>query len=280
MMMKKNTLIALAAASAITFAASGAALAADTHAPQPPRLKWSFAGPFGHFDKQQLQRGFKVYREVCQACHSMKLVAFRTLGQSGALGFSEGQIKTLAGEYQITDGPNDRGEMFQRPGRPSDYFPPIFANEQAARATHNGALPIDLSVVAKARTYEVGFPGFLIDIVRQYQENGVDYLHALLTGYENPPAGETLTPTQFWNKFYPGHKIAMRPPLEDKRVEYTDGSPQTVDQYARDVTAFLMWAAEPHLEARKRIGFQVMIFLIVFAGLAYFTKKKVWANAH
>jgi ubiquinol-cytochrome c reductase cytochrome c1 subunit len=279
-MMNKNTLLALGVVSALAFGASSAALAADAHAPQPPRLKWTFAGPFGHFDKQQIQRGFKVYREVCQACHSMKLVAFRTLGQAGALGFSEGQIKTLAAEYQITDGPNDRGEMFQRPGRPSDYFPPIFANEQAARATHNGALPVDLSVIAKARTYEVGFPGFLIDIVRQYQENGVDYLHALLTGYENAPAGETLTPTQFWNKYYPGHKIAMRPPLEDKRVEYTDGSPQTVDQYARDVTAFLMWAAEPHLEARKRIGFQVMIFLIVFAGLAYFTKKKIWANAH
>jgi len=278
-MMKMKTLLALGVVSAISFGSS-AALAADAHAPQPPRQKWSFAGPFGHFDKQQLQRGFKVYREVCQACHSLKLVAFRTLGQSGALGFSEGQIKTLAAEYQITDGPNDSGEMFQRPGRASDYFPPIFANEQAARATHNGALPVDLSVIAKARTYEVGFPGFLIDIVRQYQENGVDYLYALLTGYENPPAGEQLTPTQFWNKYYPGHKIAMRPPLEDKRVEYTDGSPQTVDQYARDVTAFLMWAAEPHLEARKRIGFQVMIFLLVFAGLAYFTKKKIWASAH
>ena len=279
-MMNKNTLIALGLASAVSFGASGVVLAADAHAPQPPRLSWTFSGPFGHFDKQQLQRGLKVYREVCQACHSLKLVAFRTLGQSGALGFTEGQIKTISGEYQINDGPNDRGEMFQRPGRPSDYFPPVFANEQAGRATHNGAFPVDLSVIAKARTYEVGFPGFLIDIVKQYQENGVDYIHALLTGYENPPAGEQLSPTQFWNKFFPGHKIAMRPPLEDKRVEYTDGSPQTVDQYARDVTAFLMWAAEPHLEARKRIGFQVMIFLIVFAGLAYFTKKKIWASAH
>jgi ubiquinol-cytochrome c reductase cytochrome c1 subunit len=278
-MMNKNTLLALGIVSALSFGAT-AALAADAHAPQPPRLKWSFSGPFGHYDKQQLQRGFKVYREVCQACHSLKLVAFRTLGQSGALGFSEGQIKTLAGEYQITDGPNDRGEMFQRPGRPSDTFPLIFPNEQAGRATHNGAFPVDLSVIAKARTYEVGFPGFLIDIVRQYQENGVDYIHALLTGYENPPAGEQLSPTQFWNKYFPGHKIAMRPPLEDKRVEYTDGSPQTVDQYARDVAAFLMWTAEPHLDARKRMGFQVMIFLIVFAGLAYFAKRKVWADAH
>jgi ubiquinol-cytochrome c reductase cytochrome c1 subunit len=277
--MNKKTLLAIGLVCAISFGAGSAAFAAE-YAPPPPRLKWSFSGPFGKFDKGQLQRGLKVYREVCQACHSLNLVAFRTLGQSGALGFSEGQIKTLAGEYQITDGPNDTGEMFQRPGRPSDYFPKIFANEQAARATHNGALPVDLSVIAKARTYEVGFPGFLIDIVRQYQENGVDYLHALLTGYENPPAGVELPPTQFWNKYYPGNRIAMRPPLEDNRVEYSDGTPQTVDQYSRDVTAFLMWAAEPHLEARKRIGFQVIIFLIVFAGLAYFTKKKVWASAH
>ncbi len=278
--MKKNTLLALGIASALSFSTASAVLAADAHAPQPPRQSWSFSGPLGKFDKAQLQRGLKVYREVCQACHSMNLVAFRTLGQPGALGFTEGQIKTIAGEYQITDGPNDSGEMFQRPGRPSDYFPPIYPNEQAARATHNGALPVDLSVIAKARTYEVGFPGFLIDIVRQYQENGVDYIHALLTGYSEPPAGETLGPGQHWNKFFPGHKIAMTPPLDKDRVEYTDGTPQTVDQYARDVTAFLMWAAEPHLESRKRIGFQVMIFLIVFAGLAYFTKKKVWANAH
>jgi ubiquinol-cytochrome c reductase cytochrome c1 subunit len=277
--MNKKTLLAIGLVCAISLGAGSAAFAAE-YAPAPPRLKWSFSGPFGKFDKGQLQRGLKVYREVCQACHSLNLVAFRTLGQSGALGFTEGQIKTLAGEYQITDGPNDTGEMFQRPGRPSDYFPKIFANEQAARATHNGALPVDLSVIAKARTYEVGFPGFLIDIVRQYQENGVDYLHALLTGYENPPAGVELPPTQFWNKFYPGNRIAMRPPLEDNRVEYSDGTPQTVDQYSRDVTAFLMWAAEPHLEARKRIGFQVIVFLIVFAGLAYFTKKKVWASAH
>ncbi len=278
--MKKNTLLALGIASALSLATASAVRAADAHAPQPPRQSWSFSGPLGKFDKAQLQRGLKVYREVCQACHSMNLVAFRTLGQPGALGFTEGQIKTIAGEYQITDGPNDSGEMFQRPGRPSDYFPPIYPNEQAARATHNGALPVDLSVIAKARTYEVGFPGFLIDIVRQYQENGVDYIHALLTGYSEPPAGETLGPGQHWNKFFPGHKIAMTPPLDKDRVEYTDGTPQTVDQYARDVTAFLMWAAEPHLESRKRIGFQVMIFLIVFAGLAYFTKKKVWANAH
>ena len=178
-----------------------------------PRANWSFSGPFGLYDRAQLQRGFKVYREVCAACHGLKLVAFRTLASPGGLGFTERQAKQVASEYRITDGPNDRGEMFERPGHPSDYFLAGFPNEQAARARLNGALPPDLSVIAKARSYEVGFPGFLIDIVRQYQENGVDYVHALLTGYENAPAGTTLTPTQFWNKYFPGHHIAMRPPF-------------------------------------------------------------------
>jgi ubiquinol-cytochrome c reductase cytochrome b/c1 subunit len=141
-------------------------------------------------------------------------------------------------------------------------------------------LPPDLSIITKARGYEVGLPGGLVDFFRQYQEHGVDYLHALMTGYENPPADVKLPSTLFWNKYFPGHQIAMRKPLTDGLVEYSDGSPQTIDQYSRDVAAFLAWAAEPHLEARKRIGFQVMIFLVVFAGLLYFTKKKVWSDAH
>jgi ubiquinol-cytochrome c reductase cytochrome b/c1 subunit len=248
--------------------------------PKPPRQSWSFWGPFGTFDRGQLQRGFKVYREVCSVCHGMKLVAFRSLAQPGGPGFSEGQAKTVASEFRITDGPNDRGEMFERPGRLSDYIPSPDPNEQAARARLNGALPPDLSVIAKARGYEAGFPAFIIDAFRQYQEAGVDYVFAYLTGYEDPPADVTLPQTQFWNKYFPGHRTSMRPPLQKDQIEYPDGTPQTIEQYSRDVTAFLMWAAEPHLEARKRIGFQVMIFLIVFAGLLYFTKKKVWADAH
>jgi cytochrome c1 len=245
--------------------------------PQPPKVKWSFSGPFGTFDRAQLQRGFKVYREVCQVCHGLKLIAFRNLS---ALGYSEAQVKAIAAEYKVQDGPNDAGDMFERDGRPADYFPPPWPNENAARARYNG-VPPDFSVLAKARTYERGFPWFILDMFTQYQEHGVDYIHALMTGYEeSPPSGFALPPGTFYNKYFPGHAIAMPPPLTDKRVDYTDGAPTTVDQYSKDVTAFMMWTAEPHMEARKRTGFQVMIFLLVLAGLLYFTKKKVWASAH
>ena len=272
-------LIALAlAASLLGFAGSVFAADEQSHeTPPPPRQKWSFSGPFGHYDKGQLQRGFKVYKEVCAVCHGMKYVAFRNLD---ALGYSEGQVKAIAGEYKIPDGPNDQGEMFERDGRPADYFPAPWPNENAARARYNG-VPPDFSVLAKARGYERGFPWFIFDMFTQFQEHGVDYIHALLVGYkEEPPAGVTLPAGSFYNEYFPGHAIAMPPPLSDKRVDYTDGSPNTVDQYAKDVAAFMMWAAEPHLDARKRIGFQVMIFLLIFAGLMYFTKKKVWAEVH
>jgi ubiquinol-cytochrome c reductase cytochrome b/c1 subunit len=253
------------------------ALAADEHSPAPPRVKWSFSGPFGKYDRAQLQRGLKVYREVCAVCHGLKYVAFRNLAD---LGYSEGQIKAIASEYKIQDGPNDQGDMFEREGRPADHFPTPWPNENAARARYNG-VPPDMSVLAKARGYERGFPWFIFDMFTQFQEHGVDYIHALMTGYkEKPPAGFTLPQGSFYNEYFPGHAIAMPPPLSDKRIDYTDGSPTTVDQFSKDVSAVMMWAAEPHMEARKRIGFQVMIFLIVLAGLLYFTKKKVWADAH
>jgi len=252
------------------------ALAAD-ESPAPPRVKWSFSGPFGKYDRAQLQRGLKVYREVCAVCHGLKYIAFRNLAD---LGYSEGQVKAIASEYKIQDGPNDQGDMFEREGRPADYFPTPWPNENAARARYNG-VPPDMSVLAKARGYERGFPWFIFDMFTQFQEHGVDYIHALMTGYkEKPPAGVTLPQGSFYNEYFPGHAIAMPPPLSDKRIDYTDGSPTTVDQFAKDVSAFMMWAAEPHLEARKRIGFQVMIFLLVLSGLLYFTKKKVWAAAH
>ena len=272
-------LIALALAASL-LGLAGSAFAADEQShetPPPPRQKWSFSGPFGHYDKGQLQRGFKVYKEVCAVCHGLKYVAFRNLD---ALGYSEGQIKAIASEYKIPDGPNDQGEMFERAGRPADYFPTPWPNENAARARYNG-VPPDFSVLAKARGYERGFPWFIFDMFIQFQEHGVDYIHALMVGYkEKPPAGVTLPAGSFYNEYFPGHAIAMPPPLSDKRVDYTDGSPTTVDQYSKDVSAFMMWAAEPHMEARKRIGFQVMIFLLVLSGLLYFTKKKVWAAAH
>jgi ubiquinol-cytochrome c reductase cytochrome b/c1 subunit len=253
-------------------------VAAQEHeSPVPPRQTWSFAGPFGTFDRGQLQRGFKVYREVCSVCHGLKYVAFRNLE---ALGYSEAQVKTIAAEFKVTDGPNDQGEMFERPGRPADRFPAPWPNENAARARYN-AVPPDMSVLAKARSYERGFPWFIFDIFTQFQEQGPDYIHALMVGYKaKAPEGFALPPGSYYNEYFPGHTIAMPPPLSDKQVDYTDGSPTTVDQYAKDVAAFLVWAAEPHMEQRKRIGFQVMIFLLIFAGLLYFTKKKVWADAH
>jgi cytochrome c1 len=256
---------------------SSAVLAQEAAPPVPPRQSWSFSGPFGQFDRGQLQRGFKVYKEVCSVCHGMKFVAFRDLE---SLGYSEGQVKAIAGEYKIQDGPNDQGDMFERDGRPADYFPTPWPNENAARARYNG-VPPDMSVLAKARSYSRGFPWFVFDMFTQFQEQGPDYIHALMTGYKDkPPASVTLPPGSFYNEYFPGHAIAMPPPLTDKRVDYTDGSPTTVDQYGKDVAAFLVWASEPSMEARKRIGFQVMIFLIVLSTLLYFTKKKVWADAH
>jgi ubiquinol-cytochrome c reductase cytochrome b/c1 subunit len=245
---------------------------------QPPRNNWSFYGPFGLFDRAQLQRGFKVYREVCGTCHGITLLSFRNLSQKGGPEFTPAQVQAIAAEYKIQDGPNDQGEMFERNGRPADRFPAPFPNEQAARARY-GAVPPDLSVIAKARSYDRGFPWFIFDAFTMYQEQGIDYIVALLKGYGNPPPGVTPpAPGTYYNKYFPGHFIAMPPPLTDGQVEYTDGSPRTVDQYAKDVAAFLMWAAEPHMEARKRLGFQVMVFLLVFAGLMYFTKKRVWKD--
>ena len=254
-------------------------------APKPPRNKWSFAGAFGHFDQGQLQRGFKVYKEVCQTCHGLSLLSFRNLADPGGPGFSVAQAEAIAADYKVQDGPNDQGEMFERNGRLADRFPPptTWKNEAQARMIYNGTVPPDMSVLAKARGYERGFPLFLVDALPffSYQEHGVDYIVALLKGYKDkPPEGFQLPAGGNYNEYFPSHSIAMPPPLTDGRVEYTDGSPATVDQYAKDVAAFMMWAAEPHLEQRKRVGFQVMIFLLVLTGLMYFTKRKVWADVH
>jgi ubiquinol-cytochrome c reductase cytochrome b/c1 subunit len=243
--------------------------AAADDAMTPPKLKWSFAGPFGKFDRGELQRGFKVYHDVCQTCHGLSLVAFRNLSDAGGPGFTPAQVAALAAEYKVQE-PDADGKMAERPARPPDHFPPPSIKFPTGT-------PPDLSVIAKARSYERGFPYWVLDMLTQYQEHGVDYLAALLTGYDMAsPEAAKLPPGMMYNKCFPGHGIAMPPPLSDKRVDYTDGSPATADQYARDVAAFLMWAAEPHLEDRKRIGFNVMVFLIVFAGLLYLTKKKVW----
>jgi ubiquinol-cytochrome c reductase cytochrome b/c1 subunit len=275
-----SAIIALAVGGMLMVGGMKDARAAD-HGATPPSLDWSFAGPFGTFDRPQLQRGLKVYKEVCSACHSLELVAFRNLADPGGPGYTPAQAAALAAEYKVQDGPNDSGDMFERPGRPADYFPSPFPNEQAARAANGGAHPPDLSLIAKARGYERGFPQFIFDAFIQFQEKGPNYIDALLQGYEEkPPAGFALPEGSYYNRIFPGHAIKMPKPLSDGQVTYEDGSPETVQQYARDVSAFLMWAAEPHLEARKRLGLQVMVFLIALSLLLYFTKRKVWANAH
>ena len=244
---------------------------------EPRTQHWTFSGPFGYYDKAQLQRGLKVYTEVCSACHSMKLVPFRTLAD---LGYSEAQVKTFAANYEVQDGPNPQGEMFTRKALPSDHFPSPFPNDEAAAASNNGAVPPDMSLLAKAREVERGFPQFIFDIFTQYQEGGPDYIYSLLTGYEEPPAGFQVPQNSHYNPYFDAApSFAMPKPLSDGQVTYDDGSPQTVDQYAHDVSAFLMWASEPHLEERKHLGFMVIVFLLIFSTLIYLTKRSVYAKA-
>jgi cytochrome c1 len=277
MKIQRTILAVVVAGFAAAFAAPASAQLAEQV--PPPRLTWSFAGPFGHYDQAQLQRGFKIYREVCSACHSLNLVSFRNLAEPGGLGYSEAQVAALAAQYKIKD-LDDKGEPIERPGRPADHFPPPFPNELAAKASF-GVAPPDMSTLAKARTYQRGFPWFVFDMFTQYQEQGPDYIAAILKGYRDPPPkGFQLPPGGHYNEYFPGHNIAMPPPLTAGQVKYDDGSPETMDQYSKDVAAFLMWASEPHLDARKRIGFQVIVFLIVLSGLLYFTKKKVWSSVH
>jgi cytochrome c1 len=251
---------------------------AQTEQVTPPRQKWSFAGPFGRYDEAQLQRGFKIYREVCANCHSMEMLSFRNLADAGGPGFSEAQAEAVAAEYKIKD-LDDKGNQIERAGRLADHFPPPFPNELVAKATY-GVPPPDMSTLAKARGYQRGFPWFLFDIVMQYQEQGPDYISAYINGYKEPPKDFKLPPNGHYNEYFPGHNTAMPQPLQDGQVKYDDGTPETVAQYGKDVAAFLMWVAEPKLDVRKRIGFQVMVFLLVFAGLMYFTKKKVWSSVH
>ncbi len=245
---------------ACALALPSAAIAAD--APEIEAQEWSFGPPFGRFDRAQLQRGFQVYQTVCAVCHGLRLLSYRNLGEPGGPQFSEEAVKVLASQVQVTDGPDDTGKMYLRPGVPSDRFRSPFANDQAARAVNNGALPPDLSVMAKAR------PG------------GPDYIYALLTGYKDKPADMEMSQGMHYNMAFPGHQIAMSKSLADGMVSYTDGTAPTVDNYAHDVSAFAMWAAEPKLEERYRIGGRVMIFLIVFAVVMYLSKRAVWSRAH
>lgn len=263
----------------------GAAQAAGGAYPvkYPEKQSWTFGGMFGTFDRAQLQRGYKVYREVCANCHAMQYLAFRNLAQAGGPEFSEAEAKQIASEYQIVDGPDDAGDMFERPGILADHFPSPFENKNQAMASNNGAYPVDLSLIAKSRSAAAKFPQWVINALPgvSYNEYGADYIYGLLTGYkedydqEHYEVGEGL----YYNEgFINGYALAMAPPLSDEIVDYTDGTPMTVDQYSRDVAAFLMWAAEPKMEERKFVGFIVIMYLIVFSGFLYATKRLLWAK--
>jgi ubiquinol-cytochrome c reductase cytochrome c1 subunit len=256
--MKKKVLLSglVIAAASIGLSSSVLAGGGGAGAPHAPRqMNWAFDGAFGTVDKPAAQRGLQVYKEVCAACHGLKRVAFRNLTE---IGFSEAEVKALAASYMVKDGPNDDGEMFERPGKPSDHFVSPFANEQAARAANNGAYPPDLSLIVKARP------------------DGANYLYSLMTGYTEAPADVTLNPGMNYNPYFPTHQIAMPAPLSDGRVEYQDGTAASVDQMSRDLTVFLQWAAEPEMEHRKQMGIKVLIYLVIFTAFMYIAKKRIW----
>ena len=262
---------------------TAAAPAAAEHY-QVPRQEWTFGGLFGYFDEQQLRRGYKIYKNVCSNCHNMRFLAYRNLGEPGGPNLSKEEVAALAAEIQVQDGYNDQGEPVMRAGKPSDYFQWRFKNEKEAGASFNGAVPPDLSVMAKARTVErdiawYSFPFLMLkDLFTQYQEQGPDYIYGVLTGYVDPPAGFKLNPGSNYNRAFPGHQIAMPQPLTDGVVDYEDGTPNTLDQESKDVVSYLAWAAEPHLVERKKLGLMVLAYLAVLAGLLFVAKKTLWRN--
>jgi ubiquinol-cytochrome c reductase cytochrome c1 subunit len=224
------------------------------------KTDWSFKGLFGKFDRSALQRGYQVYTEVCSSCHSMKYVSYRNLSEKGGPEFSEDAVKAIAASFEVNDGPNSDGEMFTRPGKPSDKFVMPYDNVKAAEAANGGAYPPDMSVLVKARG------------------GGVDYIYSLLQGYEDAPNGMTLDEGVHYNKYMYGNKIKMSAPLSEGIVEYGDGTNATVEQMSKDVTTFLMWAAEPHLESRHQMGFKAIVYLIILTILVYFSMKKIWSR--
>lgn len=262
---------------------AGPALSAP-HPKEPKAVSWGFEGPFGKFDQAQLQRGYKVYREVCSACHAMNLMSFRNLGQEGGPFYDpkypnpndNPYVKALAKDIQVNDIDSETGDVIQRPATSADRFPSPFANEAAARASNGGALPPDLSVIAKARS------------------GGPRYIYSLLTGYAAPPAGLTVPAGSYYNQYFPGDLtaswsgdhahvpaggfLAMAPPIQPDQVSFDDGTKSTVAQQAKDVTAFLAWAAEPKMQERKQFGFAAMIYLLIFTVLLWFSYRRIWRN--
>lgn len=284
--MKSRLVSLVAAASAIAFVPGYAAVASEGGHIEIEHQHWSFGGFKGQFDKAQLQRGFQIYKDVCAACHGLSRIYFRNLVQPGGPEFPEEAVKTLAAEWpnQITDGPDDEGKMFERPARLSDPIRGPYKNDKEARAAQNGALPPDLSLIAKARNVSRDphwwvHPFLMLgDIFSGYQEGGADYLVALLTGYKDPPAGVKVNDGMYYNMAFPGHQLAMPPPLAEGAVEYQDGTKATVENYAKDVAAFLSWAGDPSLNQRKRIGWQVMLYLLITTVLLYLGKKRIWSR--
>jgi cytochrome c1 len=269
------------------FPCAGVAWAAgeDVHV---NRQKWTFGGFFGKFDDAQLQRGFKVYTEVCSRCHGLKRLFFRNLAEPGGPGFPEAGVKSLAANYQVDAEPDEQGKIGKRPGTLADALPSPYKNEQEARFMQNGALPPDLSLIVRARAVEGNVPFYrvpdrmLADLAAGYQDGGADYVYAYITGYADPPPGMTMADFMNYNKVFPGHQTAMPNPFlaGDGVVKYDDDAPATVDNYARDVTAFLAWVADPRLEERKRLGMLVMGYLVLTAGLLGLAKRRIWREVH
>lgn len=243
-------------ATLFVIALSSTAMAASD-ALAPKEIVWPFDGFFGTVDRQAAQRGYQVYKEVCTACHGLERVAFRNLV---SLGFSEDEAKALAAEKSVIDGPNDEGEMFERPGRLADYMAGPFANEKAARASNNGAYPPDLSLIVKARP------------------NGANYVYSLLTGYKAAPANVEMGDGMHYNPYFPGGQIAMAAPLSEGAVEYVDGTIATTGQMARDLTIFLQWASEPEMEQRKQMGIKVILYLVIFTIFFILAKNRIWSR--
>jgi len=224
------------------------------------KTDWTFKGLFGKYDRASLQRGYQVYTEVCAACHSMQYLSYRNLAEQGGPEFTEEEAKAIAANFEVLDGPNSEGEMFTRPAKLSDKFVMPYNNIEAAKAANGGAYPPDMSVLVKAR------------------KGGADYIYSLLLGYEDPPSDINLDDGVYYNKFMYGNKIKMPVPLSDGLVEYNDGTVASEEQMAKDVTSFLMWSAEPHLETRHKTGFRVIIYLIILTILVYMSMKKIWSR--
>ncbi|WP_404402710.1 cytochrome c1 [Pelagibacterium halotolerans] len=274
---KKTLLGALILTLSLAFSTAPGA-AAEGEAAHAEQQNWSFAGVFGTYDQNQLRRGFQIFSQSCSSCHGLEYIAFRNLSEPGGPEYSEEQVRALAEQFTIADPEAEGGE---REGIPADRWPDPFPSDQIARDANGGALPPDLSLMAKARSIHLEFPWWIFTYFTAYQEGGADYIYNLLTSYEEAPEGVEMQPGQYYNAFFDGHSIAMPPPLADGMIDYEgEGTPETVDQYARDIAAFLQWTADPHMVHRKELGFRVIIFLIGFAILMYLVKRRIWRDAH